>query len=117
MSHQVKVLEGKKVYLRPMEVEDADVLYHSLNNDTEMRRLTGTHKIFSKLEIEESFQSLGQDKSRVGFAIVRQEDDKLVGDIALNEMYFPNNEMLILELLFLMLIQIADMDQRQLNSC
>ncbi len=91
MSRQVKVLEGDKVYLRPMEVTDADILYQSFNNDKELRRLTGTHKVFSKIEIENSIQNLGQDNSQVGFAIVNQKDDQLVGDIALNEMHFPNN--------------------------
>lgn len=91
MSNPVKALEGEKVYLRPMEIEDADLLYTHLNNDSEMRRLTGTHNVFSKIEIQNSFQSLGQDSGRVGFAIVTQEGDHLVGDVALNEMVFPNN--------------------------
>lgn len=91
MSNQVKVLEGTKVYLRPLEANDAEILYRSINNDKEMRRLTGTHKFFSKAEIERSFQKFEEDKSRVGFAIVTQEDDTLVGDVALNDMHYSSN--------------------------
>jgi len=74
-----------------MEVADAAILYQSFNNDKELRRLTGTQKVFSKIEIENSIQNFGQDNSRVGFAIVSQKDDEIIGDIALTEMHFPNN--------------------------
>lgn len=91
MASSVRVLEDEKVYLRPLEIEDTDVLYKSFNSDTEMRRFTGTQRVFTKIEIQNSFQNFSQDKTRVGFGIIRKEDDQLVGDIALNEMYSPSN--------------------------
>ncbi|MFC4617639.1 GNAT family N-acetyltransferase [Camelliibacillus cellulosilyticus] len=87
---KVKALEGEKIYLRPLELDDVDILYQSLNNDTQLRRLTGTQKIFSKQEIKD-FVMQSQDMTRVGFGIVSQEDDQLVGDLALNNMQFSNN--------------------------
>lgn len=91
MSDVVKVLEDEKIYLRPLEIQDADILYEKINSDTEMRRLTGTQRTFSKVEIQQSFQHFAQDKSRVGFGIIRKEDDQLVGDVALNEMHDTSN--------------------------
>ncbi|WP_088006442.1 GNAT family N-acetyltransferase [Indiicoccus explosivorum] len=91
MEPKVKVLESDKIYLRPFEPGDAPILYQAMNSDKKLRRLTGTHKVFTLQEIEDFIRSSAADSTRVGFAIVTQDDDTLVGDAALNEMVFPNN--------------------------
>lgn len=90
MSNRLKVFEGKNIYLRPMEVKDAEMLYHSFN-DPENMRLTGTHRAFSHNEIESILQSLSRDKGRISFAIVTQEDNQVIGDIGFNDMQPPYN--------------------------
>jgi RimJ/RimL family protein N-acetyltransferase len=85
----IKFLQGEKVYLRPFEKEDVEALYTSLF-DPEVRRLTGTQKVFSHLEIEQYLERISLDNNRVDLLIVLQEDDQTIGDIALNDLDLKN---------------------------
>ncbi|TDQ37150.1 GNAT family N-acetyltransferase [Aureibacillus halotolerans] len=85
-------LTGKHIYLRPLELKDAALMAHSINNDEEGRRLTGTHKVFTETDIERAIEAFSQDPSRVDFGIVRREDDRLIGDIVLNEISAINRD-------------------------
>lgn len=85
MNQPIKYLEGTRVYLRPWESDDVDWLYHSVNNDAEARRLTGTPAAFSRAQIAGYLERQSGDPSRASFAVVRQESDELVGEVVLNE--------------------------------
>jgi RimJ/RimL family protein N-acetyltransferase len=85
MSEQNKLLRGNKVYLRSLEEDDVEFLYHFSNNDTEMRRLTGTQNAFTKAQIEGYIQRQSQDDSRACFGVVRQEDNQLLGEVVIND--------------------------------
>ncbi|GJM82041.1 N-acetyltransferase [Paenibacillus sp. HMSSN-139] len=77
-------LMGEKVYLRPMNVEDAEWYFHNLH-EPEMRRWTGTKRHFTKEFIAAYLERKGQDESSVLLAIVRRDEDRPIGDIALQD--------------------------------
>ncbi|GAB6988284.1 GNAT family N-acetyltransferase [Paenibacillus pini] len=84
-----KVLEGERIYLRPFTNEDSELYYVSLL-DKEMRRLTGTKKIFSKNMIEKHIARIAEDDERIDLLIVLKEEDKVIGDIALLDIDLNN---------------------------
>lgn len=85
MTTPVKFLEGAVIYLRPRQLDDADWLYHSLNNDVEGRRLGGTPMAASREQIIANIQQLADESSRLSFAVVRQDDNGLVGGVVLDQ--------------------------------
>lgn len=85
MNTPVKFLEGAEIYLRPRQLDDADWLYHSLNNDVEGRRLGGSPTASSREQIVGNIQRLAGDPSRISFSVVRQGDNALVGGVVLDQ--------------------------------
>ncbi|WP_274366202.1 GNAT family N-acetyltransferase [Paenibacillus thermotolerans] len=79
-----KFLEGTKVYLRPIEKEDASYYYRSLYEPLG-RRLTGTQKIYTEEQIERYLESSSSNSSRVHLLITLQETDETIGDIAVQD--------------------------------
>ncbi|MET3207309.1 UNVERIFIED_CONTAM: RimJ/RimL family protein N-acetyltransferase [Paenibacillus sp. PvR008] len=80
-----RLLEGSRVYLRPIHVEDTELYYNTLFGQ-DMRRLTGTQRSFTKDQIGRYIESKGQDTSSLLLLIALQEDDCIIGDIALQDM-------------------------------
>ncbi|PTM58034.1 GNAT family N-acetyltransferase [Desmospora activa] len=80
----IKLLEGKRVYLRPPEQQDAETVYRSLHN-REGRRLTGQNRVFSRQFVTEWLEKVVRDPDRRFLVIVSQEDDTLLGDVELND--------------------------------
>ncbi|MGG3883163.1 GNAT family N-acetyltransferase [Brevibacillus panacihumi] len=86
MSHQeqaltpVRFLEGERVYLRPVGMEDVEVYYQMLF-DSEARRLTGTQKAFTREEISAYIESKRNDSSGVLLLIALRENDQVIGDV------------------------------------
>lgn len=80
----VRFLEGQKVYLRPIDVEDAGWYFESLY-DSEVRKLTGTQKHHTKEQIVKYIEKKAQDESSVLLVIAERETDIPVGDIALGD--------------------------------
>ncbi len=78
----VRFLEGTKVYLRPIELADTDWYFASIY-DKNTRRLTGTQKHYSREQIARYIDGKSQDSSSVLLLIATCEDDRLVGDIAI----------------------------------
>jgi len=85
MAGSIRYLEGDKVYLRPLEMDDVDFMYHSTNNDVEMRRLTGTPTLFARRQLEQYILRQPEDDTRVSFGVVRREDDVLMGEVVIND--------------------------------
>ncbi|KZE82314.1 acetyltransferase [Paenibacillus jamilae] len=80
-----RLLEGSRVYLRPINVEDTELYYNTLFHQ-EVRRLTGTQRSFTKEQIARYIEAKGQDTSSLLLLIALQEDDRVIGDIALQDM-------------------------------
>lgn len=85
----IKFLQGKKVFLRPMEEEDLEFYYKGLW-DKDMRRLTGTQAVFSKIGIQRWFEANSTDNSRIDLLICLQETNESIGDISLLDINHHN---------------------------
>jgi RimJ/RimL family protein N-acetyltransferase len=85
----IKFIEGKKIYLRPYEPGDVDVLYPSLYQ-AENRRLTGTQQIFSKAGAAAFIEKMAGDNSRLDLVICAQETNQAVGEVVLNNIDYVN---------------------------
>ncbi|MNO69930.1 Spermidine N(1)-acetyltransferase [compost metagenome] len=79
-----RFLEGEKVYLTPISIEDAEWYFHNLY-DPETRKLTGTQRHFTKEGIAAYIERKNQDASSILLLIVLRDNDKPIGDIALQD--------------------------------
>ncbi|WP_124727911.1 GNAT family N-acetyltransferase [Staphylospora marina] len=82
----VRLLEGTHVYLRPFNVEDAEI-YFQLLFQAETRRLTGTQHSFTLEQIRRYAEAKGQDPTQVLLLIALKENDEVIGDIALQDIH------------------------------
>jgi RimJ/RimL family protein N-acetyltransferase len=85
MSKHSGLLTGDKVYLRPLNGEDAQQYYHTFYG-TEVRRLTGTQRHLSKEQIAAYIERKADDDSAVLLLIALRENDEVIGDIAIQDM-------------------------------
>ena len=79
-------LSANRVYLRPMEKEDAAHFYRWYN-DPEIRGLTGEVLPTSAARVAEYQEKVQNDPSRVWFSIVLRENDQLIGETGLLRMF------------------------------
>ncbi|MGC5774587.1 GNAT family N-acetyltransferase [Paenibacillus pabuli] len=84
-----RLLETKRIYLRPFESTDVNTYFPGLF-DAEMRRLTGTQNSFTRAQVERYIENAAQDDSRLMLLIALQENDQIIGDIALMDMHTKN---------------------------
>ncbi|HLU95834.1 MAG TPA: GNAT family protein [Thermobifida alba] len=84
------VLVGERVRLVPLAPEHADALYTSLH-DPEIRRLTGTHRLPDRAEVEQWCRSRADDDERLDLAILGNPDNRFYGDLSLMDID-PYNE-------------------------
>lgn len=84
-----RLMETKRIYLRPFESTDVDGYFPGLF-DAEMRRLTGTQNSFTRSQVERYIENAAQDDSRLMLLIALQENDQVIGDIALMDMHTKN---------------------------
>lgn len=81
-----KFLEGDKVYLRRLDISDAEIYSElTVNMDIESRVFTGTTGVFGKSQAENYIKSIMTDSSRIDFLIISNEDNKIVGEVVINE--------------------------------
>jgi diamine N-acetyltransferase len=83
---RVEFLVGERVYLRPIESEDLP-LVRRWANDPEIRRLTGEVLPMSQAGADEFMEKVRQDRERVWFVVVLQEDDRVIGEAGLLRMF------------------------------
>ncbi len=83
---RAKFLIGERVYLRPLEKEDFNLLY-VWSNDPEIRGLTGEVLPTYREAVEEFQARLRTDSSRVWFGVVVKENDRLIGEAGLLRMF------------------------------
>ncbi len=76
-----KKLVGKRIYLSPMNIEDAEVYLKWLNDFRVTDGLGTSNKVMS---LEAQKEWMVQNSSQYQFAIVRVEDDKLIGNCGIH---------------------------------
>lgn len=76
---------GEFVYLRPIDEGDLETIFLGASEDEEGRRLTGTRQIFTRESVEAAYRRFWQDPDRVDMAVCRIEDDRVVGEVVLNQ--------------------------------
>lgn len=91
----IKFLGNKRVYLRPIENEDLDFFYTETLWDVEGRRLTGTQTVFSRTGVQNWFDSISTDSSRIDLLICLQENNQPIGDIAMLDINHQNRNSVV----------------------
>ncbi|MBP1950802.1 GNAT family N-acetyltransferase [Virgibacillus litoralis] len=92
---EIKFLEDKRVYLRPVESKDLDIFYVKSLWDKEGRRLTGTQTVFSRLGVQNWFENISTDSSRIDLIICLQENNQPIGDIAMLDIDHQNRNSVV----------------------
>lgn len=82
----MKLMEGKKIYLRLPETEDMDVIYQSVHHPL-IRRLTGQTRVFSREKIAQWVKQVTDAEDRIFCLIVNQEKDEVLGDVEINQIH------------------------------
>ena len=83
---KLKFLEGKRVYLRPLEKEDLPYI-QKWTNDSEIRRLTGEVIPMSQADADKFLERVYSDNTREWFVIVVKENDRVIGETGLLRMF------------------------------
>ena len=79
-------LEGEKVYLSPINVEDYEIYTKWLNDSKISQYLTMNSHLISLTNEKEAIEMLAN--TEFCFAIVRSSDDTLLGNIGLSELNY-----------------------------
>lgn len=82
-------LVGKSVTLVPLGPEHAEAL-HAFTAEPDLRRLTGTHRRFTREDIELWCAGRAEQDDRVDLAIVQRATGATIGDTALLEIDLAN---------------------------
>lgn len=88
-----KFLEGSRVYLRPLSLEDAKSNYVNWLNDEEICRYNAHHRFVNTEEkTREYIQSINSSKNNLVLAICSKEDDKHIGNVSIQNInYIDSN--------------------------
>ena len=84
-----KKLEGEKIYLAPMMVEDAPIFCKWLNDYKVTDGINKTKDVVT-LENEIEYIETMNKKGAYAFSIVKKEGDILIGSCSFNKISFPN---------------------------
>ncbi|WP_017812382.1 GNAT family N-acetyltransferase [Paenibacillus shenyangensis] len=77
-----RVLESERLYLRTFTIDDIDMYYPTLMNE-EMRRLTGTHALFTREGVAQFIEESAGDSSRIDLLITLKPEEQVIGEISL----------------------------------
>jgi RimJ/RimL family protein N-acetyltransferase len=77
-------LTGERVYLVPLGPEHADAFLATLDDD-DVNRLTGTHREFTREEIEQWCVSRAEQPDRLDYAVIDRETRSYLGELAIND--------------------------------
>lgn len=91
----IKFLESGRVYLRPIEESDLDFFYANSLWDKEGRRLTGTQTVFTRIGVQQWFETISTDPSRIDLILCLQETDQPIGDLAMLEIDHQNRKAIV----------------------
>lgn len=82
-------LVGERVVLRPIVAEDAEAMWHDLQ-DHEARQLTGTQATFDKAAIDRWAATRSQTTDRLDLAAVDPVTGDWLGEVVINEVDLDN---------------------------
>jgi diamine N-acetyltransferase len=88
MGARSRFLLGQRIYLRPPEQRDLDLIA-KWANDPEIRRLTGEVMPMSKAAAAGFLEKVRTDPDRVWFMIALQADNRVIGEAGLLRMFNP----------------------------
>ena len=83
-----KKIEGEKVYLSPMNIEDAEVLAKWLN-DPKITKYLSVHNSLVSLSGEKAYIE-EFSKREFHLSIIKKENDTVIGNIALDKLDYKN---------------------------
>lgn len=83
------ILEGTKINLRPITVEDAAGMFASLS-DEESMRLTGTQASFTFEQVQKFCERISKADDRADYAITLKDDPAYIGEVVLNDIDWEN---------------------------
>lgn len=79
-------LNGNIVYLKKLDKEYTEEYWDNFKNTSiETMIFTGSAQAFNKTEIENYINRVAADSNRVDFLIFSKQDNKLVGEVVINE--------------------------------
>lgn len=79
-------LNGNIVYLKKLDKEYIEEYWDNFKNTSiETMIFTGSAQAFNKTEIENYINRVAADSNRVDFLIFSKQDNKLVGEVVINE--------------------------------
>ena len=84
-----QILRGPRVTLRPLDERDVDDQLRVVQ-DPELRRLTGTHRTFTRADIEAWVAGRGEAEGRYDWAVTETDGGGWLGDCALNDIDTDN---------------------------
>lgn len=84
-------LEGKSVYLRPLDMDDMETFYAWFNNP-ELRQYLLLPYPITKLGEKEFLEKMMKDQDNVVLSIVVKKNDRLIGNIGLHQLNSPVNK-------------------------
>ncbi|KNC20127.1 GCN5 family acetyltransferase [Arthrobacter sp. RIT-PI-e] len=87
-----RTLLTERLRLEPLGPEHFDGMWEGLQ-DEEVRRLTGTHAVFTREQIADHLGSRAAAHDRADWAIIRLEDDAFLGEIVLNDLDADNRSL------------------------
>lgn len=73
-------IEGKRTYLRPLEMEDTEKYYEWYNNP-ELRRFMMLPFPMTRLGEKDYIERMGKSREDIVFAIVLKKGDRLIGNV------------------------------------
>ncbi len=76
-------IDGNKIYLSPINIEDADIYVEYLCNPSISDKLHSTKKVFNLVNEKEFLNKMLSNGEHI-FSIIRKEDDKLIGNIGIS---------------------------------
>ncbi|WP_442905312.1 GNAT family N-acetyltransferase [Jeotgalibacillus sp. ET6] len=84
-------VNGRKVYLRPLQKEDLESMHRATQND-EIRYMTGTTRHFTMEHVEAHYNRNLHDKTRHDFSICLKDTDRLIGDMSIMDIEEENKK-------------------------
>lgn len=86
-------LRTERLRLTQLGPDHFDFVFGGLNDDEDGRRLTGTHATFTEEQVRNWLATLPGSDDRADWAIVRNDDQKVIGEVVLNELDADNESM------------------------
>ena len=79
-----KKIDGDKIYLSPINIDDASIYVKWLSDPNISDKLHSTKRVFNELN-EKEFLNKRLSNGDYIFSIIKKSDDKIIGTVSLNE--------------------------------